>query len=281
MKPFKRAGAASALALVVSLGLCAGAQAATLFIQTNDYGSDTGKVNPGGTDVLGADFVTVSDQSSGRFNDSFSFGTALGTITQIDVTLAFEDAGPSKGVFGCLFGECWDARITGSDSSGIPSESSDDLFVELEDVLSAQTISLSSATDTGSIDAFSHSVGTGKLELWFAENALGARQFDLDYATVEVLGTAAPIPLPAAGWLLLSAFGGLGLMARRRARRPEARSMFRSIREGPPGMPGGLFASVVDGMTFSTITGLARFIVSQPATAGLPSRVECPTSLCA
>lgn len=40
----------------------------------------------------------------------------------------------------------------------------------------------------------------------------GERDWDFDWTRFDVQ----PVPLPAAGWLLLTAFGGLGLAARRR-----------------------------------------------------------------
>ena len=48
-----------------------------------------------------------------------------------------------------------------------------------------------------------------------SDGAFGFYNFSQPGA-VYSLDAVAPIPLPAAGWLLLSAFGGLGLMARRR-----------------------------------------------------------------
>ena len=216
MKLFRRDSTIPALALVAGLGLATDAQALNLlYSETHDYG--TGQFDPGGNDTLGSDFVTVSDASTGRFADSFTFGTGLGTIDRIDVILGFANVSDTVSVFGKDFStKDWRARIIGSDSTGSPTESSDDFFKTITGLPSPQTLSISSATDTGSIDAFSHSVGTGILGLWFSEKTLFHDQFNLDYATVEVYGTTAPIPVPAALPLLLTVFGGLGLAARAR-----------------------------------------------------------------
>ncbi len=65
--------------------------------------------------------------------------------------------------------------------------------------------------DLASEDGFEHSfiVGAGdQVQLNF-----------LMYGTAETSTTVAPIPLPAAGWLLLGGLGGLGFAARRKRRK--------------------------------------------------------------
>jgi len=54
----------------------------------------------------------------------------------------------------------------------------------------------------------------GEFSVFITNN--GGQTADLSHLTVATFGTPAPVPLPAAGLLLLGALGGLGLMARRR-----------------------------------------------------------------
>ena len=204
-----------AIALVAGLGWASGASAlTTIYSELRDYGSAPGKINPGGNDPLGADYVEVRDSSSSRFSDFFDFSSiAYDSISRFDLTLKFADAGPS-GIFDWI--EQWQVRVQGSN----PSISSDDYFSTLRDPLSPQTIVISMATDTGSINAFSHSVATGIFEFWFSENTCCGDKFKLDSAQLDVIGTV--IPAPAALPLLASGVAGFAWLRRRKMRSAKA-----------------------------------------------------------
>lgn len=179
------------------------AQADTLAVYTHDYG--IGMYDPMGSDVLGADWVTISDNSTQRFSDSFDFSSlAYETIDRFILTLDFSFAGPA------LFpSELWSVRVQGSNTGS----AGDDLFVPLVDLLSPQPTFVGPLTDfLSGGDAFAHSVATEEFEFWFSESTsafLGADNFRLASATLQIEGTPAPVPLPAAGFMLLGALGGV------------------------------------------------------------------------
>lgn len=199
-------------AAAVSVAMTGSAQATTMLGSfLHDYGIGAGKVGSSsfGTGNLNADSITVSDGESPRFGDNFDISGILGTITQLDLTLTFDDAGPNGGP---LFGERWEARIFGADDS----TDSDDLFVKLYDEQSPQTITLSITSTGDALGVFNHSVGTGDFFFGFSEKTWGTEAFDLDSAKLTVYGDVAAVPLPAAMPLLAFALGGLGFAARRR-----------------------------------------------------------------
>lgn len=199
--------------LAIAAAMTVPANAATVLLGSDLHDYGTGLVDPGGNDALSADYVTVSDQSSSRFNDSFDFSSLVyDTIERFELVLTFANAGPT-GLF-CPFicSEVWQARINGSNDSA----SSDDYFSTLFSANSPQTITLTFGTDTGSIDAFAHTLATQELSLWFSEFSLGRDSFNLASAELNVYGTVAPVPLPAAGFLLIGALGGLAALRRRK-----------------------------------------------------------------
>jgi hypothetical protein len=208
-----RAARASGFALIAGLALASTAPAATLGTFTHNYGNDTGQFDPNGNDVLSHGFVTVSDQSSARFNDSFDFSSlSYSSINSLALTLTFSRAGPS--FFFVLPTELWAVRIQGSNPAGFL----DDQFAFLSDAASPQTTTISAATDNFLVNAFAQSVATQSLAFWFSEFSFGGDNFRLASATLTVDGVAA-VPLPAGGLMLMGALAGLGALRRRKAAR--------------------------------------------------------------
>lgn len=208
------AGAAIALSV-----LSGAAQAAPVLLGSfvHNYGSDPGRIDPGGNDVLNPTSVTVSDQSSARFNDAFTFAALVfDTIDRFELTLTFAGAGPSGTLLQCLVNnpacEFWQVRINGSNDSA----ATDDIFATLVSSASPQTFTVNAASDTGTIDAFATTVANRTFSFWFSEQTGGPDSFTLSSAKLEIYGTVAPIPLPAAGWLMLAGIGGLAALRRRR-----------------------------------------------------------------
>lgn len=211
----------TSLAAVLALGaaLASPAAAAPVLLDSFTHSYGAGAYDPSGSDALSAGYVTVSDQSSSRFSDVFSLASVAGdTISSLALTLTFTLAGPDGVSFACgfasiNFSECWQLRAQGSNSAA----QIDDYFATLFTPQSPQTFTLSSATDTGGINAFAHSVSTGAFSFLFAEQSFGADEFRLSSAKLEVFGTPATVPLPAGGLLLIGALGGLAALRRKRS----------------------------------------------------------------
>jgi hypothetical protein len=152
-------------------------------------------VDPGGNDVLGAGFVTVSDKSTFRFEDSFNFsGLNYDSITSFKLTLTFSDTNKT---FWGVSTEDWRVRPGGSDT-----------LVDMNNVGSQTTQTF---TITSSFDTFQGMVTNKNFYFWLADEAFGANDFKLYSATLEIIGTqsAAAVPIPAAGWLLGTGIVGL------------------------------------------------------------------------
>jgi len=174
----------------------------------HDYGTGTGKVDPGGNDPLYADYVKISDNSSERFWDVFDFSTLnFDTITSFDLTLDFSDAGATGIFWGIQFPtEDWRVRPATSTSSA-----TNTLF-DLTNSQARMTQTLS--FDTGNLDIFDEIVNNKKFYLWFAEETnnwwTGDDDFNLYSATLDIYGTQTdPVPEPTT--LLLLGFGLLGI----------------------------------------------------------------------
>jgi hypothetical protein len=196
------------------------AQAAPVLLGTieHEYGSAPGRVDPGGTDVLSSNYVTVSDTSTGRFYDRFDFSAVTGTITGLIMTLNFDRAGPSCPFGVCAIGETWAARIQGSNPGG----TADDYFVNLFDDLSPMSILLDLSTDVGAVNAFATSLANGYAELWFSESSIGGDSFRLASVGLKVFGEPVVGTVPTPGTLALAMFGLAGIVLTpqvRRARR--------------------------------------------------------------
>ena len=194
----------TSLGAVLALGvaLASPAAAAPLGSFTHNYG--TGAYDPSGSDALSTGYVTVSDQSSVRFSDSFNFASLQpgNSIDSLALTLTFSSAGPDGISFACGavsfdFSECWQLRAQGANSS----TQSDDYFATLFTPQSPQTFTLSAATDTvGGDNAYAHSQSTAIFAYWFSEQTILADKFNLSSAKLEVFGTPAAVPLPSPSW---------------------------------------------------------------------------------
>lgn len=200
-------------AAMLALLLSAPAAGAETLLATfsHFYGSAPGQVDPGGTDALYSGFVRVSDQSSGRFIDSFNIATiSHERIDRLELTLTFANSTSPEA---CLFTICvpteyWTVRIYGPvDNSAL-----DDLFAPLAEgplVLSALP-------------------ADGILRFGFSEWTPGADSFDLIGAELALFGGTtpqppappppppAPVPLPAGGALLALGLAGGALLRRGR-----------------------------------------------------------------
>lgn len=212
MTIFKTVLASAAIAVALT-GLPA---AASTLLGTfiHDYGFKPGGTNPGGNDTLFEDFVRVSDASTNRFSDSISFASLnFATIDRLEVFISAARANDTVRVLGLpVPTELWSIRFQGS----APGAFIDDLFIPLTSDPMSQNVTLSPATDFLTVDAFQNSVDNKALSFWFSEFTRGNDEFDLYLVKLQVYGTLAAIPLPAAGWLMLAGLGGLGLMKRRR-----------------------------------------------------------------
>src|ERR1035437_5394097 len=86
------------------------AMAIPLATYTHNYGNQAGGFNPDGNDVLSNGYVTVSDQSTDRFNDSFGFsGLSYSAINHFDLALTYSN---TNGAF--LNPEIWFTRPGGT-----------------------------------------------------------------------------------------------------------------------------------------------------------------------
>ncbi|MEO0939446.1 MAG: VPLPA-CTERM sorting domain-containing protein [Pseudomonadota bacterium] len=197
----------TAVATVAAFTFASAAGAVTLGTFTHVYGSNSGNVDPGGNDALNPNSVTVSDQSSSRFSDTFDFsGLAYDSISSFTLTLDYAGAGSGFCLISFCFGEVWAARVQGSDPSG----SDDDLFARI-DGTQTQTITADAASAG---DAFETAVAGEALTFWFSELTSGSDAFTLNSATLTIDGVPA-VPLPAGLPLLLLGLGGLAALRRR------------------------------------------------------------------
>jgi hypothetical protein len=173
----------------------------------HDYGNGEGKFDPGGNDVLYGNYVQVSDKSSSRFSDFFTFNDlSYSTIEKFELTLEFSNI------------SIW------------PIE---DWYMRPDGTLNywsfnLNTVGSTPTTQTFSIDIsfqpeFNDMVTAKKFEFWFAEetgNFLHTDIFNLYSAKLDIFGQAIieshPTPEPAT--MLLFGVGLLGIagVSRRR-----------------------------------------------------------------
>lgn len=208
--------AAFLLAALSAVTLISGpVSAAVIGSYTYDYTS-TG--NRGGQGFAqGVDGVRIVDNGT-TFTDSFSFSELAGaTIDSFDLTFAFSGAGPTS-FFGIFPIEQWNASV------GTTSllNTSSFLLGTLVDNNSPATGFVFGGSSGDEADVFDAALANLGLSFSFENvGALGGLSFDLASVSLTVNGTAASavVPLPAPGFLLLAALGGLGLM-RRKSRIP-------------------------------------------------------------
>lgn len=205
------------LSLAVACAAFVSAPAAhAAVIGTYDYDyTDTGNRGGQGRNQ-NADGVLITDNGS-VFRDSFDFsGLAGATIDSLSLTFAFEGAGPSNLLFipglGNVRLERWFVIVEGNDPTG----TGDDLFATLADNQSPWTGAITASTAPGN-SFFDDALANLGFDFSFDQVGVGINNsFRLASVSLTVNGTAAVVPLPAPGILLLAALGGL-LIARRRS----------------------------------------------------------------
>ena len=204
---------------LLALMMSAPVSAAVIGTYLQDYGRSQGRIDPQGADRLGGQFVRVQENRpvADLFYASFNFSNLAGAvIDSIALTLTYDRAGPARNS-----AEIWQVNILGSQPGNINSDYNGILF----DSASPQTWTLSAATDSLTNDAFSAALSNMSLGFTFDEiGTQGTDNFRLYSAQLVVNGTAAVavVPLPAPGFLLLGALGGLGLMRRFKSGRATA-----------------------------------------------------------
>tara|TARA_R110002074_G_scaffold5391_3_gene26598 strand:+ start:2018 stop:2764 length:747 start_codon:yes stop_codon:yes gene_type:complete len=206
----------SVLAALSAVFLSGPAIAAVIGSYTYDYTSTGNRDGQGFAQSAAG--VQIVDNGT-IFTDSFAFGGLSGaTIDSFELTFAFSGAGPTS-FFGLFPIEQWNASVGTTN----PLDTSSFLLGTLVDDNSPATGFVVSGSTGDEADVFNAALANLGLSFSFAENGIfnGVAAFDLASVSLTVNGTAASavVPLPAPGFLLLAALGGLGLM-RRKSRTP-------------------------------------------------------------
>lgn len=192
----------SFVAMLLSVAAFVGgtASAATLATYTHTYGSALGQVDPLGNDSLGSGYVTVSDQSSSRFSDSFNFNSlSFNSISSFVLTLNYADIGQNP------FSELWSERPGGLTNPGYFS-------FNLPSAADSTTVSSVFTIDSNT-NTFGSMVAAKDFFFWFAESTLGSDSFRLNSAELKIMGA---VPEPEQYAMLLAGLGLIGAIARRR-----------------------------------------------------------------
>ena len=181
--------------VVAGLALSASVQASPVLLDTitHNYGNQhyvpnsvKANKNPN-CDSAAQDWLVIKDRSNGcqRFYDNFSFADlAYQSIDSLELSLSYSDTNNFEGL--PIIGEKWQVR------PGVSSSTAGNQYFDLK--LVGNTITSGIFTFTrDNLAIFDQIVNAKNFSLWFVEDALGANNFLLYSATLNVYGSAPQI----------------------------------------------------------------------------------------
>lgn len=189
------AAVSSASATVVQLGSLS---------KTYGIGGSTASTGAGSCDTLNANSINVTDSSGcARFSDLFDFHSLNYTsIDHLTLTLTF---GTTNNFYLGVIPEDWRVRFADTTAHGSAT------LIDMSNVSGTTTQSF--VLNASQADVFGNIAANGKAYLWFADQALGANNFNLYSANLDVFGTA--VPEPAGIALFALALGALAVSRRK------------------------------------------------------------------